>query len=189
MKTTKLRTKRVVLPAIAAATALAVGGPVWAATASDDDPTGSERERIGNAATKAVDGTVVDVETSDDGKEAYEVEVRADDGTETDVSLDQDLQVLGKDAEDRDEDDDDREGREDDRDEDSDGDDRAVSAKERSSAEKAAQKAVGSGKAVEVEASDDRGEAYEVEVREGDGTEWDVDLDDDYTVVNKSADR
>ena len=40
-----------------------------------------------------------------------------------------------------------------------------------------------------MEASDDLGTAYEVEVRKADGTEWNVDLDTDFTVVNKSIDR
>lgn len=190
MKTTKLRTKRVILPAIAGAAVIAVGGPVWAATADDDDPRGGERDRIASAAIKAVGGgTAVDVESSDDGDEAYEVEVRAEDGTETDVALDKDLTVLSKDVDDRDgdeqdEDDDDRtegEGR--------DGDDRALSAKERTSAEKAARTAVGGGEVLDVEASDDRGEAYEAEVRDSDGTEWDVELDSKYKVLDKTADN
>lgn len=184
MNTSKLRSKRVVVPAILAATALAVGGPVWAATASDD-PQGSERDRIGTAATKAVGGgTAVEVEASDDRGEAYEVEVRTDDGTEIDVALDKDLKVVSKDADDQD----DREDGEDGEDA-SEADDRALSATERKAAEKAALEAVGGGTAVEVEASDDRGEAYEVEVRDADDVEWDVELDADYKVLDKTADN
>lgn len=41
----------------------------------------------------------------------------------------------------------------------------------------------------EVEASDDRGEAYEVEVRDADGSEWDVELGADHTVLDKAADN
>ena len=139
----------------------------------------SERDRIASAATQAVGGTAVDVETSDDRGEAYEVEVRLDDGTEVDVSLDKDLTVVSKEIE----------GRDDSSDA-SDDDDRALSATERASAEKAALNAVNNGGTVtEVEASDDGGEAYEVEVRLGDGTEWDVELDANFKVLSKSIDN
>lgn len=181
MNISKLRTKRVLLPTIAAATALAVGGPVWAATASDD-PQGDDRDRVGNAATKAVGGgTAVDVEASDDRGEAYEVEVHKKGGAEIDVALDKDLKVVSKDADDRD----DRE----DRDDVSEADDRTLSAKERTAAEKAARDAVSGGTVLDVETSDDRGEAYEVEVRDADDTEWDVELDAKYTVIHKTADN
>ena len=64
------------------------------------DVAGSERDRVATAATEAVGGgTAVDVETSDDRGEAYEVEVRKDDGTEVDVALDKDLNVVSQDAE------------------------------------------------------------------------------------------
>lgn len=183
MNTSKLRSKRVVIPTIAAVTALAVGGPVWAATA-DDDPRGGERDRVGNAATKAVGGgTVLDVESSDDRGEAYEVEVRTKGGSEIDVALDKDLKVVSKDADDREDRDDARDG------DDRDGDDRALSSKQRASAEKAARDAVGGGTVTDVESSDDRGEAYDVEVLDSDGTEWDVELDATFTVLHKTADN
>jgi uncharacterized membrane protein YkoI len=51
----------------------------------------------------------------------------------------------------------------------------------------AAVKAVGAGTAVDVETSDDAGEAYEVEVRKDDGTEVDVALDKDLNVVTQQA--
>lgn len=189
MNTAKLRSKRVILPTVAAATALAVGGPVWAAMASDL-PRGGERDRVGNAAIKAVGGgTVVDVETSGDRGEAYEVEVRTDDGTEIDVELDKDLKVVSQHTDDRDDRDDrDRDGEGDSDDDGRDRDDRALSDSERAKAEKAALDAVGGGSVIQTEASDDRGEAYEVEVRDGDNTEWDVDLDADYAVLHKAVD-
>ncbi len=68
-------------------------------------------------------------------------------------------------------------------------DDRALSASERSSAEKAATTAVGGGKVIDVGASDDRGEAYEVEVRKADNTEWNVELDADFKVLSKQLDN
>ena len=178
MNTTKLRSKRVILPTAAAVVALGIGGVVWTSGANANVQ-GSERDRIASAATQAVGGTAVDVETSDDRGEAYEVEVRLDDGTEVDVSLDKDLTVVSKETE----------GRDDSSDA-SDDDDRALSATERASAEKAALNAVNNGGTVtEVEASDDGGEAYEVEVRLGDGTEWDVELDANFKVLSKSIDN
>ena len=145
---------------------------------------GSERDRVARAATQAVGGTAVDVETSDDRGEAYEVEVRLDDGTEVDVSLDKDLTVVSQEAEGRD---DTEDGDRDDSTDAPENDDRALSATERASAEKAALNAVHGGTVTEVEASDDRGEAYKVQVRLNDGTEVDVSLDKDLTVVSQEA--
>lgn len=182
MNTSILRRKRVVLPALATVAVLAVGGTVWAASA--DDVSGAERDRVAAAAVDAAGGgTAVDVETSDDAGEAYEVEVRTADGTEVDVALDRDLGVVATERDDEgdDEGDDEREDR--------DADDRVLTAAERGSAGKAALAAVGSGTVVDVEASDDRGVAYEVEVRDAAGVEWDVDLATDFTVVAKHADR
>ena len=187
MNTTKLRSKRVILPTAAAVVALGIGGVVWTSGANANVQ-GSERDRIASAATQAVGGTAVDVETSDDRGEAYEVEVRLDDGTEVDVSLDKDLTVVSKETEGRDDSSDASE--DDDSNDASQDDDRALSATERASAEKAALNAVNNGGTVtEVEASDDGGEAYEVEVRLGDGTEWDVELDANFKVLSKSIDN
>jgi uncharacterized membrane protein YkoI len=197
MNTSKLRSKRVWIPTLAAVLALGVGGTVWAASASADDLGGSERDRVARAAQDAVGGgEVVSAESSDrdrddrdrddmdDRNEAYEVEIRKADGTEVDVKLDKDLQVLSQETDGRDDD-----GRDDDLNEAPEADDRVLSADERSSAGKAATTAVGGGTVTGVEASDDRGVAYEVDVRQADGTEWDVDLDSSYAVVHKSIDR
>lgn len=167
-----LRDKRAIVTTVAAVAALAVGGAVWATTASADVQ-GSERDRVANAATKAVAGTVLDVEAGDDPGEAYEVEVRKDDGTGVDVSLDQELNVVGQDAGDRDDA--------------PDADDRAVSAAERASAERAALAAVAGGTVIQVEAGDGDA-AYEVEVRGAADAEWDVELGADFTVLRKTAD-
>ena len=43
---THLRSKRVLVPAIAAVTVTAVGGGAWAAIAPTDDVRGSERDRV-----------------------------------------------------------------------------------------------------------------------------------------------
>jgi len=196
MNTTKLRTKRVILPTIAAVAALGIGGVVWASTANADLQ-GNERDRVSTAATNAVGGgKVVDAESSDDPGEAYEVEVRKADGTEVDVTLDKDLNVLRHDADDRDDRDDanDTDDVNDDvNDNDAndarDADDRALSATERKSAEKAALDAVGGGTITDLDASDDRGEAYEVDVRKSNGTNWDVTLDSEFKVLQKSVDN
>ena len=100
MNTAKLRSKRVILPTIAAVAVLGIGGVVWASTASADDLQGNERDRVGTAATQAVGGgKVVNAETSDDDDrtgEAYEVEVRKADNTEWNVDLDTAFKVVRK---------------------------------------------------------------------------------------------
>ncbi|UMG94412.1 PepSY domain-containing protein [Nocardioides sp. TF02-7] len=185
MNLSPLRRKRVIIPAVATVAVLAVGGTVWTSTAADDVD-GEERDRVAAAATEAAGGgTAVDVETSDDQGEAYEVEVRLEDGSEVDVTLDDDLQVVTRETEDVDDTDDDEDG---DRDDDDDADDRRLGDTERASAEEAALAAVGGGTVTDVEASDDRGVAYDVEVRADDGAEWDVDLDADFGVVRKTLD-
>jgi uncharacterized membrane protein YkoI len=178
MNTARLRSKRVLLSAAATVAAVAVGGVVWSATASPD-LRGSERDRVAAAATAEVGGTAVDVEAGDPGEEAYEVEVRLDDGTEVDVYLDEELAVIGQDT-----DDDDRSGTDG-----RDGDDRLLGTAERQAAEDAALAAVDGETVLEVEASDDGDEAYEVSVLDADGTEWDVDLDADFGVLRTSVDR
>jgi len=82
MNTAKLRSKRIILPTLAAVVALGVGGTVWA-SAANADVSGGERDRVAEAAVRAAGGgTATDVESSDDRGEAYEVEVRKDDGSE-----------------------------------------------------------------------------------------------------------
>ena len=191
MNTAKLRTKRVIVPTIAAVAALGVGGVVWASTANADLE-GSERDRVSSAAIDAVGrGKVIDAEASDDRGEAYEVEVRKADGSEVDVTLDKGLNVVkdadsdnGDDVNDRDDADD-----QGDVNDTPDADDRALSASERASAEKAATTAVSGGTVIDVSASDDLGEAYEVEVRKADNTEWNVELDADFKVLSKQLDN
>ena len=59
-------------------------------TGTDDDTvTGADYDQASAAALSAAGGgTVTDVDRSDDGGVAYEVDVRLDDGTEVDVDLD-----------------------------------------------------------------------------------------------------
>jgi len=180
MNTQKLRSKRVVIPTIAAVAVLGVGGVVWSSAASDE-LTGNERDRASSAALDAVgEGKVTGTET-DDEEGAYEIEVTRPDGTQVDVHLDKDYQVLSQDADDEDGDDDGRD------DGDRDADDRALSDQERSAAEEAALAEV-DGTVTDVEASDDAGEAYEVEVTKADGAEWTVELDADFKVLDSRAD-
>ena len=193
MNTAKLRSKRVILPTIAAVAALGIGGVVWASSANADLQ-GGERDRVSTAATQAVGGgKVIDAESSDDPGEAFEVEVRKPDGTEVDVTLDKDLNVLRQEADDRDERGDANETDDandaDDANEGPDADDRSLSAAERKSAAKAALDAVGGGTLTDLDASDDRGVAYEVEVRTANGTEWDVTLDSAFKVLDKRVDN
>ena len=100
------------------------------------------------------------------------------------MTLDTDLNVLRQDTDDRDDAND-----TDDADDAPDADDRALSATERKSAEKAALDAVGGGTITDLDASDDRGEAYEADVRKANGTNWDVTLDSDFKVIDKRVDN
>src|SRR5688572_19410206 len=89
--------------AIGGGTALAIGG------GADDDPPlmGSTLEEATAAAVESTGGgTVVDSEAGDGG-EAYEVEVRLEDGRQVEVSLNETFQVLGTEADDDDGPDDD----------------------------------------------------------------------------------
>jgi uncharacterized membrane protein YkoI len=126
------------------------------------------------------EGKVTGTET-DDEEGAYEVEVTRPDGSQVDVHLDKDFQVLSQDVDDEDGEDDDGD------DGDRDADDRALSDQERAAAEQAALAEV-DGTVTDAEASDDPGEAYEVEVVTADGVEWTVELDADFKVLDARAD-
>jgi len=180
MNTSRLRSKRIVIPTLAAVAVIGVGGVVWSG-ASADELSGTELDRASSAALAAVgEGKVTDTER-DDEEGGSEIEVTKDDGSQVDVHLDKNYQVLTQDA-------DDESGRDDDAHDETDADDRTLTAAERASAEKAALDAAGSGTVTDVEASDDRGEAYEVEVRQADGTEWTVELDADFGVLDQRTD-
>ena len=163
-----------------ASLALALGGTgvAVAATAGDDDALkGSSLEKASDAAiAETGGGTVVGAETSDDADHAYELEVRAPDGTETDVELDANYGVVRTEA---------------DSDDDSDNsaaDDAPISAADRASVGSAAIAAAGGGTVVDLERSDDAGIAWEIEVRAADGTETDVELDANLGVVTSQVD-
>ncbi len=84
---------------------LLVGGATVALGSSDDDAseqpiTGVELEQATEAAlTHTGGGTVTDTEI-DDEESKYEVEVTLEDGTQVDVQLDENFQVVGTEADD-----------------------------------------------------------------------------------------
>jgi uncharacterized membrane protein YkoI len=63
-----------------------------------------------------------------------------------------------------------------------------IQGSERDRVSAAAVEAAGGGEVVDMETSDDRGEAYEVEVRQDDGTEVDIALDQDLNVLGQETD-
>jgi hypothetical protein len=87
------------------AVALAVvggGAGIAVATGGDDDEplTGSALERASRAALEHTGGgTVIETEVGDDGA-AYGVEIRLKEGRVVEVSLDQDFNVIGGEADD-----------------------------------------------------------------------------------------
>jgi uncharacterized membrane protein YkoI len=67
---------------------------------SEEQVTGVEAEKAKSAALAAVGGgTVTEVER-DDGTAAFEVEVERDDGSQVEVHLEGDLDVVGQEADD-----------------------------------------------------------------------------------------
>jgi uncharacterized membrane protein YkoI len=91
-----------VVIAMAVVAALGVGGVAIAGAASGDDDggekaiTGSALDRASSAALKATGGgTVSDTEAGDE-ESYYEVEVTRDDGSQVDVQLDRDFNVVGQ---------------------------------------------------------------------------------------------
>ena len=94
------KTKMIVAATIAVA-ALAVGAGVGIASGGDDDKPlkGSDYERATAAALEHVDGTVTETEVGDGGA-AYEVEIRRADGTQVEVQLDSNFEVMGSENDD-----------------------------------------------------------------------------------------
>ena len=83
----------------AAGLAVAVAAPTAAASGdSDDELTGSTRDRAVAAALAATGGgTVLETEVGDDNA-AYGVEVRLPDGRQVEVNLDRSFKVIGQEA-------------------------------------------------------------------------------------------
>jgi hypothetical protein len=88
------------IAAAGVAGALMVGGVAAAAADGDSDQelTGSTRDRAVNAAHAATGGgTVLETEAGDDGA-AFGVEIRLADGRQVEVNLDQSFKVTGQEA-------------------------------------------------------------------------------------------
>lgn len=90
------------------AAVIGVGTMGLAAQDSDDEPlTGSTYDKAVDAALEETGGgTVTETEVGDDGA-AYGVEVELDDGSQVEVNLDEDFNVIGQEADDDGPDDDD----------------------------------------------------------------------------------
>lgn len=176
-----------IIGGIAAVIILGIGG-FAIAQAVDDDLDGDDYDRATEAALDHVgEGKITDADRGDDDDvEAYDVEVTRPDGSDIDVRLDEDFEVIGSDDDD-DRDDGDRDRNRDDRD----SDDRTLSDDQQKKASDAAQAEV-DGRVVDVDASDDRIDgataAYEVEIRADDGNEWVVWLDGDFKVLDRARD-
>ena len=94
------KTVGIIAAGVLAAGGLATGAAVAAGAGGgggDDTPiTGEELDRASEAALAHTGGgRVTDAETDDDGGSAYEVEVTLDDGSEVDVYLDAEFNVVG----------------------------------------------------------------------------------------------
>lgn len=94
-----ITTKTKILVAGVAVVAAAGAGVSLAAAGGNDDSegpiTGSELDRAGAAALEETgEGRVTDTEVGDEDS-FYEVEVRLDDGSQVDVQLDRDFNVVG----------------------------------------------------------------------------------------------
>jgi uncharacterized membrane protein YkoI len=95
------RTRWIAGGAVAVAV-LATGAGVAVATGGDDDTplTGTSLEKATSAAlAETGGGTVTETEVGDDGA-AYSVEVRLDDGTQVEVNLDENFDVIGQENDD-----------------------------------------------------------------------------------------
>ena len=192
----------------AAAAVIVVGGAGIAFAATDgfdndnDRLSGQELESASAAALDAVgEGTVSEAERSDDLDHDFTVEVRLDNGDDVDVELDESFEVVridgvvpgtgtgsgtgtgtgtgssgaatsSPDASSAPVD-----------------DNAPIGAEERASAEAAALAEVGSGTVTDLDRSDDADHAWEVEVTVTDGTDFDVELAADFSVVRVDGDN
>jgi hypothetical protein len=99
-RTMQRRTKWIVGGAIAVGVVAAATGMGIAATGDDEPLTGSTLDQAVEAALKETGGgTVVETEVGDGGA-AYSVEIRRDDGSQVEVNLDANFNVIGSEADD-----------------------------------------------------------------------------------------
>lgn len=100
------------------------GGTAIAATSADADDTPLTGPALRNATQSALEhtpGTVTETEVGDEGA-VYGVEVRREDGTEVEISLDENFSVVDEEVDDDDRDDGPEDDGRDDRDDDDSGD-------------------------------------------------------------------
>ena len=181
-----------------------LGGAGIAVAATDpfdndnDRLSGQDLERASTAALDAVgEGTVSEAERSDDLDHDYTVEVRLDNGGDVDVELDESFEVVridgvvpgtGNGAS--------SSGAATATPDDSTApetapvdDNTPIGDDERASAEAAALAEVGSGTVTDLDRSDDRDHAWEVEVTVADGSDVDVELAADFSIVRVDRDN
>ena len=178
-----------------AGTAVAVTDPF---DNDNDRLSGQDLERASTAALDAVgEGTVSEAERSDDLDHDYTVEVRLDNGGDVDVELDESFEVVridgvvpgtGNGAN--------SSGAATATPDDSTApetapvdDNTPIGDDERASAEAAALAEVGSGTVTDLDRSDDRDHAWEVEVTVADGSDVDVELAADFSIVRVDRDN
>jgi len=178
-----------------AGTAVAVTDPF---DNDNDRLSGQDLERASTAALDAVgEGTVSEAERSDDLDHDYTVEVRLDNGGDVDVELDESFEVVridgvvpgtGNGAS--------SSGAATATPDDSTApetapvdDNTPIGDDERASAEAAALAEVGSGTVTDLDRSDDRDHAWEVEVTVADGSDVDVELAADFSIVRVDRDN
>ena len=168
------RKTRIITTSIAAAAIVVGAGAAYAVAAGDGEGLDNENmQRARDAAlAEAGGGTVTEIESDDGG---YDVEVRLDDGTEIEIELGNDFTVRATESGQVDDGDDD--GRDD--------DDLPVDEATRQRATDAALASAGGGTVTEVEHD---GNGFDVEVRLDDGTELDIDLAPDFSVLHKDTD-
>ena len=96
-----MKRKFVVIGAIVVVAGALSAGIGIAASGGDEQPlTGSNLEQATDAALAHTGGgTVVETESGDDGA-AYSVEIQMDDGSQVEVNLDSNFQVIGDEADD-----------------------------------------------------------------------------------------
>jgi uncharacterized membrane protein YkoI len=94
-----MRRRRIIITTITAGALIAGGAAIAGATGGDDDATerpiaGSALEKAKAAALAEVPGRVTETEVGDE-ESYYEVEVTRADGSQVDVQLDRDFNVVG----------------------------------------------------------------------------------------------
>ncbi len=101
--------KRIVIPTIAVAALLGGGSAIWANSAS----AGVSQDGLDQASRVALDavgsGKVTETEVNDE-EAYYEIEITKPDGSQVDVAVDEDFNVVGQEVDGEDETDDQDEG-------------------------------------------------------------------------------